>query len=75
MDYRFDDANRKQKAKPVPKLNELGVRLKKRIERKRSWLKESITAESWTACIKAESAINTLEMVWIDLMQRGLLTK
>lgn len=76
MDYRFDDANRERKKdKPEPELNELGLLLKARIDRKRTLLDTVILSCKWGDCISIESAIFTLQLVWVELMGRGLLTK
>ena len=59
----------------MEELNELGILLKKRIERKRKQLDAAIATRYWVRCIEVEVAMDTLELVWMDLMGRDLLTK
>ena len=59
----------------MEELNELGILLKKRIERKRKQLDAAIATRCWVKCIEIEATIDTLELVWIDLMGKSLLTK
>ncbi len=59
----------------MAELNELGILLQERIERKRRELDPAIGLEWWSECQRIEAAITTLELVWMDLMRRNLLTK
>ena len=55
-------------------LNELGYLLENRLERKMAQIINFRDKQLWEKCIFTEGEISALEDVWMDLMQRGLLT-
>ena len=60
--------------KPKP-LNELGILLKAKIDRKHQQKINYRNKELWGKCLECEGAIDALENVWIDLMFRNLLNE
>jgi len=54
--------------------NELGTLLKNRLIRKHEAILNCRNRELWAKCIEIEGEISAIEIIWEDLMRRGLLT-